>query len=201
MASTTQKGERTRSIILESAHKLFITQGYHGTSMRQIARNAGIALGGIYNHFTSKEDIFRAVFLENHPYLEMIPAIESAQGDTIEDYVRNAAHQMMAAIYRRPDFLNLMFIEIVEFKSAHVHDLFEINFPRGMQIVQQMAKAKGVLRTIPAPMLIRAFISLFFSYYLADVIIGETAPPEFRENAMTYYVDIFLHGILEDGEA
>jgi AcrR family transcriptional regulator len=201
MATITQKGERTRAQILESAHKLFITQGYHGTSMRQIARNAGIALGGIYNHFSGKEDIFQAVFLENHPYLEMIPAIESAQGDTIEAYVRNAAQQMMAAIYRRPDFLNLMFIEIVEFKSAHVHNLFEINFPRGLKIVQKITEAQGTLRAIPAPMLIRAFISLFFSYYLADVIIGETAPPEFREDAMTYYVDIFLYGILEDGSS
>lgn len=201
MTITTQKGERTRANILESAHDLFITQGYHGTSMRQIAKNAGIALGGIYNHFSGKEDIFQAVFLENHPYLEMIPAFESAQGDTIETYVRNAAHHMMAAIYRRPDFLNLMFIEIVEFKSAHVHNLFEINFPRGLKIVQKMSEAKGSLRAIPAPMLIRAFISLFFSYYLADVIIGETAPPEFRENAMEYYIDIFLHGILEEGNS
>jgi hypothetical protein len=59
-----------------------------------------------------------------------------------------------------------------------------------------MVKTKGNLRNIPAPILVRAFISLFFSYYLADVIIGEIAPPGFNENAMDYYVDIFLHGIL-----
>jgi AcrR family transcriptional regulator len=195
--SATPKGALSRSNILESAHDLFITQGYHGTSMRQIANHTGISLGGIYNHFSGKEDIFQAVFLENHPYLEMIPAIESAQGITIEELVRDAAQQMMDAIYRRPDFLNLMFIEIVEFKNLHIHELFEINFPRGVKIVQRMAGAEGKLREIPAPMLIRAFISLFFSYYLADVILGEAAPPAFKENAMDYYVDIFLHGILE----
>lgn len=196
---TTYKGERTHSNIIESAHELFITQGYHGTSMRQIARNAGIALGGIYNHFASKEEIFQSVFIENHPYLAMIPAIESAHGETIEEVVRNAAHQMMNAIYSRPDFLNLMFIEIVEFKSVHVHQLFKTTFPQGMKIVKQITGAEGKLRNIPAPMLIRAFISLFTSYYLVDVIIGEVAPPEFKENAMTYSVDIFLHGILDDG--
>jgi AcrR family transcriptional regulator len=194
--SHTPKGELTRAVILQAAHSLFITQGYHGTSMRQIAKKAGVALGGIYNHFSSKEGIFQAVFIENHPYLEMIPAIESAQGDTIEEFVRDAANQMMKAIYRRPDFLNLMFIEIVEFKSTHVHKLFKTNYPRGIQIVQRMRGAKGNLREIPAPMLIRAFISLFFSYYLADVVIGEIAPSGFKENAMEYYVDIFLHGIL-----
>ena len=166
--------------------------------MRQIAHKAGIALGGIYNHFSSKEDIFQAVFIGNHPFFQMIPSLEAAQGDTIEEFVRNAAHQMMESIYNRPDFLNLMFIEIVEFKSAHVHDLFETTFPRGMKIVERMTEAEGNLREIPAQMLIRAFISLFFSYYLADVVIGQVAPIEFSENAMDYYVDIFLHGILEN---
>lgn len=195
--SATQKGKLTRSNILGTAHDLFITQGYHGTSMRQIAEKAEIALGGIYNHFSSKEDIFQAVFLENHPFLGMIPALESAQGGTIEELVRDAAQQMMASIYSRPDFLNLMFIEIVEFKSIHVLELFKTTFPRGMIIVQRMTEAEGKLREIPPPMLIRAFISLFTAYYLADTIIGEVAPKAFKDNAMEYYVDIFLHGILE----
>jgi AcrR family transcriptional regulator len=194
---STPKGKNTQAAILESANELFLRQGYHGTSMRQIARDAGIALGGIYNHFSSKEAIFEAVFLANHPVLQMIPAIEAAEGETVDDFVRDAAKQMIAAIYERPYFLNLMFIEIVEFKSAHTHQLFQSSFPRGVQIVQRMIHGKDKVRDIPAPMLIRAFISLFFSYYLADVIIGEIAPQEFRDHAMEYYVDIFLHGILE----
>ena len=56
--------------------------------------------------------------------------------------------------------------------------------------------AGGKLRDIPAPMLVRAFVSLFFSYYLADIILGEVAPTDFHENAMDHFVDIFLNGIL-----
>jgi hypothetical protein len=43
-------------------------QGYHATSMRQIAERADLALGGIYNHFASKEDIFEAIIMDKHPY-------------------------------------------------------------------------------------------------------------------------------------
>jgi AcrR family transcriptional regulator len=198
-ASATTKGELTRSAIIDAAHDLFITQGFNATSMRQIAQKAGIALGGIYNHFSGKEDIFKAVFLENHPYLEMIPAIESAPGYTVEEFVRNAANQMMASIARRPDFLNLMFIELVEFKSAHVQEVFVETLPRGIGIVERLANAEGNIRPIPAQMLIRTFIGLFFSYYLAESIFRNVTPVEFQENAMDYYVDIFLHGILEAG--
>jgi AcrR family transcriptional regulator len=167
--------------------------------MRQIARKAGLALGGIYNHFSSKEDIFTTVFIKNHPVLEMLPAIESAEGETVEAFVRNAADQLMQSIYRRPDFLNLMFIEIVEFKNAHVHKIFEDTFPRGLNLVERIRLTKGNIREIPAPMLIRAFISLFFSYSLSDLILGDSGPPDFKENGVTHFVDIFLHGILEKG--
>ena len=74
---------------------------------------------------------------------------------------------------------------------------FQDMFPRGLGIVQRFASVDGQLRPIPAPMLVRAFVSLFFSYQLAETIFGDSAPQEFSENAMQHYVDIFLHGILE----
>jgi AcrR family transcriptional regulator len=191
------KGERTRAEIVEAAHQLFVAQGYHGTSMRQIAQQAGIALGGIYNHFSGKEDIFGSVFIQNHPIMEMLPMIEAAQGNSIEELVHDAADKMLTAIHNNPDFLNLMFIEIVEFKSNHVREMFETTFQRGLQIVQRFAEVSGNLRPIPPHMLIRTFISMFFSYFLAENILGDVAPPEFNENAMDYQVDILLHGILE----
>ena len=194
-----RKGELTRAAIVDAACELFIAQGYHGTSMRQIAQRAEIALGGIYNHFSSKEDIFGAVFIDNHPFLAMLPAIEAAQGETIEELVRDSANQMLDAIHSQPDFLNLMFIEIVEFKSAHAQEMFSTAFPRGLQVVERFASASGALRTLPPQMIVRAFVSMFFSYFLAEVILGAVAPPEFSENAMEYQIDILLHGILEKG--
>ena len=60
MEESLSRGEQTRNAILQAAHDLFVQQGYHGTSMRQIAKQAGLALGGLYNHFASKEDVFQA---------------------------------------------------------------------------------------------------------------------------------------------
>lgn len=192
------KGERTRAAIIDAAHNLFITQGYNATSMRQIAQATGIAPGGIYNHFSSKEEIFEAVFLKNHPYREMLPALENAQGDTVEAFVRNAAELLLDSIRQKPDFLNLWFIEIVEFKSVHAQEVFAESLPRGLKIIQRVASLEGNMRPIPPFMLIRAFIGLFFSYFLAESIFGQIAPPEFTDQAIDYHVDIFLHGILEN---
>jgi len=57
----------TRQQILQEAYALFLSQGYHGTSMRSIATQAGISLGAIYNHFESKEEIFTELLEAHHP--------------------------------------------------------------------------------------------------------------------------------------
>ena len=53
------RGERTRRAILDGAYRLIIKQGFAATSMREIAVQSHVALGGIYNHFGSKEEVFQ----------------------------------------------------------------------------------------------------------------------------------------------
>ena len=52
----------TREEILNKALDLFAENGYHGTSMREIAKAVGIKGSSIYNHFSGKEDIFSELF-------------------------------------------------------------------------------------------------------------------------------------------
>lgn len=193
------RGERTRNDILQAAHHLFIECGFHGTSMRQIAQAAGIALGGIYNHFSSKEDIFTAVFLERHPYLGVLPLMNSAQGETVEEFVRDAAQRMVDGLGQRTDFLNLMFIELVEFKGQHIPHIFQIISPELTEFAQRFQTERQELRDIPFFVLVRAFLGLFFSFLITEIMIADQLPPEGREGALEFFVDIYLHGILKQG--
>jgi AcrR family transcriptional regulator len=195
--SKLSRGEQTRAGILQAAHDLFIQQGYHGTSMRQIAKQADIALGGLYNHFASKEAVFEAVFLAFHPYHQVIPLILAAQGTNIEQLVQDAIQRMVQVVEGHIDFMNLMYIEMVEFKSVHARQLFASIFPQEMQILQHLVDPyPEQIRSIPSPMVVRTFLGLFFGYYLTETTLAPGAPMEFRENAMQYFVDVYLHGIL-----
>jgi AcrR family transcriptional regulator len=190
------KGGRTRAALIEASYQLFITRGYHGTSMRNIADEAGLALGGIYNHFATKEDIFVAMLMERHPFLDVLPALQAAQGETIEDLVRDAAQRMIAALNERPDFLNLIFIELVEFEGRHVPQLFQIFFPPLMEFAQRFQQVRGRLRPLPLPVILRAFIGLFFSYVITGLIMDSQLSAVPRTAAFDHFVDIYLHGIL-----
>lgn len=196
-ASPPQAYETTRDDILVAAHDLFVSQGYHGTSMRQIAAAAGIAVGGIYNHFENKEAIFQAVFSIYHPYREILPALHQAQGEQLEAFVHDAAARMVAALTSRPDFINLVFIEIVEFNSKHIGIIFQDVYPKFQESLSRLTENDPRLRPIPVPMLVRYFISLFFSYYMAEKLLaGVPTPQAFRSGGIDHFVDIFLHGIL-----
>jgi len=194
--TTLTRGERTRSEIMNAAQQLFVQNGYHGASMRQIAQQADVALGGIYNHFYSKEQIFLTVLTEMHPLHYVLPLMATAQGSTIEEFVREAAKQMVTGVGERLEFVNLIFIELVEFKGEHLPQIFNIFFPRIMEFAQHIALSYGELRPIPLPVLVRAYIGLFFSYIMTELLLSKQLPPEMGQDALDHFVDIFLHGIL-----
>jgi AcrR family transcriptional regulator len=197
---TAVRGERTSAEIVQAAHHLFLTHGFHGTSMRQIAAGAGIALGSIYNHFPSKEDIFIAVVLQYHPLFDVLPAMNAARGDTIEALIRDAAARMVAGMDDRFDFLNIVFIELVEFKGCHLPRILQKLFPELMQFAQRIGDTNAELRPIPPPVVARAFLGLFFSFVMTELIIANQLPAV-QENAFDHFVEIFLHGILAEKPA
>jgi AcrR family transcriptional regulator len=193
------KGEHTRQEILRSAYLLFLKNGYHGTSMRQIAQGAGIAVGGIYNHFTNKDEIFMAVLSDRHPLYDILPALNAAEGQDIESFVRDAATKVVDVVKDRPDFLNLMFIELVEFNAQHMPELFQTFFPQALTFVQHFLDGHQELRPFPIPVVLRAFLGLFFSYVITEILMGDLMPKDMEKSTLDHFVDIFLHGILAEG--
>jgi AcrR family transcriptional regulator len=196
MAEITSRGERTRSEIITSAYRLFLERGYHGSSMREIAREAGIAVSGIYNHFATKEELFLAVLLAYHPYRLVFPAINAAQGETVEEFVQDAAKRMVEKTGNRQEILHVMFIELVEFNGRHLPRLFEEMLPLFSTFGQRFMQTEGKLRSIPPPILWRAFLGFFFSYIMVELLSQGKLPAELKENALEHFIDIFLHGIM-----
>ncbi len=66
--------ERRRGQIVAAAIELFGERGYHDTTIRDIAKNASISIGTIYQYVTDKEDVlFLALIEVLDSYLRRIP--------------------------------------------------------------------------------------------------------------------------------
>lgn len=174
------KGERSRGLLLDAACSLFVNQGFAATSMRQIAEGAGLALGGIYNHFASKEEIFRALLVERNPYPQVAPLIPNIETKPVADIDRNQIQSLLGELGRHPKFFNLMLVEMAEFKGSHLPEFFEI-----------------VLSGVPPPAWLRVFPGMFVSYHMTQFLLNGMLPTETQEQSLNALVDIFLYGILK----
>ena len=56
------KGERTRRKIVEAAAPIFNKRGYEGSSLSELMEATGLKKGGIYRHFSSKEQLAAEAF-------------------------------------------------------------------------------------------------------------------------------------------
>jgi AcrR family transcriptional regulator len=196
---TIKKGEATRLAVEDAAVQLFLEQGYHATSMRQIADKAELALGGIYNHFSSKDEIFEAIIIDRHPYKRILPLILEAKGDTAEEFFSNAFRIIIKELGNEPEFLNLMFIELVEFKGKHGSTMLRELAPKVLPVFEKAIHARKDLRVTNPAVLMRSFFGMVISYFVTEMVISNSVISKLLpKNATDAYVDIFLHGILKE---
>lgn len=80
------KSEQTRAKIISKAATLFNMQGFNGTSISDIMHATELEKGGIYNHFSSKDEIALAAFDYSYTeqYERYTEIMKSLRGQTVE---------------------------------------------------------------------------------------------------------------------
>lgn len=84
----TQRAEDTRRKIYEAAMAMFREKGFEETTMRDIAAKAGVALGGAYYYFSSKDAIVLAFYHEMQTALDQPVREALASRKKLKDRIR-----------------------------------------------------------------------------------------------------------------
>lgn len=189
------RGQQTRALLLEAAYQQFVSRGYHGTSMRSIAEAAGITVGGIYNHFAGKEEIFKAVILAHHPISVILPELLQAQGEDLESLLRDAATRFQAHFQERPGLFNLLFIELIECQGRHLSELLAAFLPQMAQLGQRLESLPGLRADLSPMAFLRAFLANLFAYQITEQLLQEAGASDNLGN-LEDFIQIFLHGAL-----
>lgn len=109
--------DRARAIALE----LFATQGYDGTSMREIAEQLGVTKAALYYHFAGKEDIVRSVV--DHYLGRLDEVILFANGDP-----KPSPAEVLA---RWTDVMRSTGLPLMRFMQANQHIVEHLHFDKG----------------------------------------------------------------------
>ena len=88
-----------RARIAKAALPLFISYGYHTTTVRSIAKAAGMSVGAVFNYFHAKDDILRYILEESQGRIEQtVSAVEQQ----IELEARNRSPaEIFITVFRR----------------------------------------------------------------------------------------------------
>lgn len=100
--------------IIEAAKKEFLAYGYSDASLRRIAADAGIQVGGLYKHFASKEALFESlVEPAMQGFYELYHSIESAYLDDAANHEwenQGEAVRIMEYLYSHLDEFRLLIL-------------------------------------------------------------------------------------------
>lgn len=62
MVAQSQRREKTRETLLQTARQYFIERGYEQTTTAEILSQSGVSKGGMYHHFSSKLALMEAIY-------------------------------------------------------------------------------------------------------------------------------------------
>lgn len=141
--------EQTIKLILDVATRLFVEKGYEHTSLQDIINETKLSKGAIYHHFSSKEEIFEAIFHrigeENSVALAKI-----RDDNTLNGYEKLKA--IFRAAYFNPNQSLMLtvtppLLENPKFLAMQIQQLYDIVVPNFIQPILQQGINDGTIKT------------------------------------------------------
>jgi TetR/AcrR family transcriptional regulator, mexJK operon transcriptional repressor len=194
-----------KTAILNAAAVIFPQKGYLETTLNDIAREAGVAVTTVYQHFGSKEQLFLAL-TDSFSFVQSLENIETAlklgEGGTLQD-LRQAmigvANAFLYAPVANVEIIRLFITEVKRFpeigKVYREHLVPQSQGPLAEFFNKQITR--GVFRPVDVRLAADAFLGMFLTtvineYMFLDRDLQQMPTPE----GVAAMVDIFLRGML-----
>lgn len=197
--------DEKKLVIEEAARELFIKQGFHATSMRDIAKTAEVSLGNLYNYYETKEAIYQSIINRyseavNQKLVEIFEQIDEPLEPT---NLRKFGEMVGELVNQHSDFWLLMYIDVLEFQNSHFRKMFEGLTDRFNRIYGdkfEAAKQRGDLRTgVDASVAFTAAYMQFFNYFLVEKLFGGNQHLGLSDDqALNHLTKIFAYGTLSE---
>jgi len=196
--------------ILGAASDLFTRQGFHGTSTRDIAAQAGVSLGNIYNYFGTKEEVFVSLLekYEKEYFSPDQPLIKALSATAFPDNIENLGFASREMVEKFSAYILLIYVDVVEFEAKHVNKMFarmRLGYAAALKSAEAKPQHKPRSRVAPDIDPVAALMMVtwnYFNYFIMEKLfkvkghygLGDT-------EAIKLFARVFKRGILAGGKA
>lgn len=193
-------GEERRTQIIEAALQVFAQKGFSGSRIKEIAELADISETLIYQHFTTKEELYQVVIrsIFNHPVEPQIAEKMSCKDD--EGVFRTIALHLISYSQQDSQIIRLTLFSALD--EIHIKDMIQPD--KGIEASLQEVLANyveerindGALKKMNPSIVAGLFLEAVYMYAI-DLHAHVSCPSvcNNKTEVIDTLVDIFLAGI------
>lgn len=185
---TKSEALKTRQMLIESAIEQFARNGVANTTLTDIADAAGVTRGAVYWHFTSKIDIFNAIWEQQAPLRDII--YHQTKEDVHANPLIHLRNQFVTALqYIAADTRLRALMQILYHRCEFIDDMMpeeqirqKIGF--SYENVRQVLKESIAMGVLPADININIVLIMLHGFFSGVIKNWLMAPEKF---------DLYLH--------
>jgi AcrR family transcriptional regulator len=189
---------QTRTRILDAARRLFASQGFDGTTTRELAQAAGVAEGTLFRHFSNKKAILVEVATQG--WVEILT-------DLLTELSEMGSYKAVAQVMRRrmwnfhknADLMRVCFMEAQfhpDLRDRIQSDVI-VKMTNVAEAFFQTAMDKGIYRQMDATLVAKVFLGMFaVAGFSNNTVMEPDASPQQMQAMAEGLADIFLNGVL-----
>lgn len=194
------KDPAKRAAILDAAKKLFLSQGFAGTSMDAVAREAGVSKLTVYSHFSDKENLFSSAIEAKCQNMLPVPIFELDETQPLRTTLTKIGLAFLELIHN-PESVELQ--RLMNSQATQDPEMARLFFEAGpqrtltaMETLIRSANAAGQLDARDPKQASENFFALLQGCQHMRVLIGYAEPMTASETQphAEQAVELFLRG-------
>jgi len=189
--------EARREQVLDAATKVFAKKGFHKATIKQIAGEAEVADGTIYNYFADKTDLLLGLLDRiNETNQRQGHFIEAGKGD-FETFFRTYLEHRMNVLRDNLALFQAILPEVMVNESLRERYYETIVAPtyRVAEDYFKALQANGTIKPLDTQLLMRVISSTLLGLLISS-LLGDEAVQEAWERLPTVISEIVLRGLL-----
>ena len=185
-------------LVEEAAIVLFKARGFHGVGLRQIAQEAGVSLGNIYNYYKTKEQLFDSLLERLHEEFTSpdSPLGRFLQGSNFPDELEGLGRAIGAMTKAHDDYLTLIYVDLTEFGGRHVRPFYKGLPKRFAAALEGRVDPEAFAEGIDPVMAFTMVYMQFFNFFIVEKMIGAKGHMGLGErDALASMAAVFRRGL------
>jgi AcrR family transcriptional regulator len=183
--------------ILDAAARVFATKGFHAATIKDVASDAGIAAGTIYNYFENKTALLFAIFERMRDSRQALTTFAELQPDDVRGFIRAFVATPLMSLHS--DYLDLFRVVISEIMvNEELRALYAQQIIGPTLIIAekwfQTWIAQGLIKPIDTGLMVRTLSSLILGL-MVQKLIGDELLQTRWESLPDTLTDLIMDGI------